>query len=179
MSSEVSVLTRSEARVSARALVTMAIVATVVIISDQISKMAILSYLDEGDAVPVISGFFDLTLTYNRGAAFGLMAGIQDGLRHVLLALTTTLALGAVLYFLINDYSKDSVAQVALAMIVGGAIGNIIDRFRFGAVVDFLDVYYGSYHWPAFNVADSAICVGVFVLLLRRPSKDTPPSPSA
>lgn len=161
-------------RVGARALAVMGLVAMVVIAFDQASKLMILASLNEGDAVPIVPGFFDLTLTFNHGAAFGLMAGVQDGLRHVLLALTTTLALGAVLYFLLNDYSKDSVAQVALAMIVGGAVGNIIDRFRFGAVVDFLDVYYGSYHWPAFNVADSAICVGVFVLLLRRPAKDTP-----
>lgn len=159
-------------RISGRSIALMAVIVVAVMALDQLSKALVLINIRNGESIPVIPGLFDLTLTYNRGAAFGFLAGVEDGLRHVLLALTTCLALGAVLYFLIKDYSKDPLAQGALAMIVGGAFGNIIDRFRLGAVVDFLDVFYGTYHWPAFNLADSFICVGVAVLLFRRPKKD-------
>lgn len=157
-----------------------ALVVTTVVTLDQISKWIIIRELQvfDGRPVEVIPGLFNLVLTYNRGAAFGLLSDVPDGWRHLLLGLTTVAAFLAVAYFLLNDYRHDLMAHQALAMIVGGAIGNIIDRVRLGAVVDFLDVYYASYHWPAFNLADSAICVGVAVLLIRTPRKKTTSNPA-
>jgi signal peptidase II len=141
-----------------------------VIVLDQISKYLILQSFTFGSRLPVIPGFFDLTLTFNKGAAFGFLAGIEDDtVRHTLLGVSTVVAFGIVLFVLWNDYRADILAQSALGSIVGGAMGNLIDRVRFGAVVDFLDVYVGQYHWPVFNIADSAICIGVALLILRNP----------
>jgi signal peptidase II len=108
---------------------------------------------------------FNLTLSFNRGAAFGLWSGLESGWREIVLASTILLALGVVGFLLTRPYYQSKVTQIALAAILGGAIGNVIDRFIYGAVVDFLDFYLGSYHWPAFNIADSAICIGVGLLL--------------
>ena len=142
-----------------------------VIVLDQLSKSLILSSFSVGEVRSIIPGFFNLTLTYNPGAAFGLLSDLPDGSRVLVLSFTIFAALAAVGYFLLNEYYEDGIGQVGLLMIVGGAIGNIIDRARFGEVVDFLDVYFRSYHWPAFNIADSAICLGVTVLLFRKPSR--------
>lgn len=142
----------------------------VVVVLDQWSKSVVTSRLSEGAIVPVVEGFFNMTLVYNRGAAFGIFAHLPDSVRWPILAITSTIALAAVVYFLLNDFAKDRLAQIALGMIAGGAVGNIIDRISLGKVVDFIDWFYGSYHWPAFNVADSAICVGVVVLIVRKPS---------
>jgi signal peptidase II len=143
------------------ALVTLATAAL-----DQVTKYLILFTLSPGDSVPVIPGLFNLTLTFNLGAAFGLWSGLPSGVRELVLALTNLLALGVVVYFMRQPHYRSSLAQTALAGILGGAIGNIIDRFVHGSVVDFLDFYVGRAHWPAFNVADSAICVGVTILLV-------------
>lgn len=141
----------------------------IVIWLDHLTKRLVLTSVDPGDSIPVIEGFFNIVLAFNRGAAFGFLANVADGTREVLLFATTFLALALVLYFLIFEYFHDLVAQFAIAMILGGAVGNLIDRIRFGVVVDFLDFYIGDHHWPAFNVADSAICMGVAILILRKP----------
>jgi signal peptidase II len=142
------------------------LVASGTIALDQISKRLVLSAFQPGEVRPVIDGFFNLTLTFNRGAAFGLWSGLSSGWREVVLALTILLALVVVAFLMTRSHYQTLVAQTSLAAILGGAIGNIIDRIKFGAVVDFLDFYLGSYHWPAFNVADSAICLGVALLIL-------------
>jgi signal peptidase II len=134
---------------------------------DQISKHYILSYFLPGEIRPVIPDLFNLTLTFNPGAAFGLWRDIPDGWRQVVLGVTTCAALGVVFYLLKQPGYQSRLTQTALAGILGGAIGNIIDRLRHnGTVVDFLDVFWGSYHWPAFNIADSAICLGVALLIV-------------
>lgn len=157
---------------SRRSLSIMAVVLIVVAIVDQITKLMVVSNIALGERIQVVPNFFNLTLTFNPGAAFGFLANVEnDVARHVLLSFFTLLALLVVFYFLIFDYYKDSVAQASLAMILGGAIGNIIDRVRFGSVVDFLDFYISQYHWPVFNIADSAICVGVAILAFRRPAR--------
>jgi signal peptidase II len=138
---------------------------------DQLTKQIIVSSLSRGDRIEVIPGFFNIVLTYNPGAAFGLFAGYPDGLRTIVLGIATTFAVGLVLYFLFFEYNRDPFGQAALIMILAGAAGNIIDRIRYGEVVDFLDFYLGAYHWPAFNVADSAICIGVAFIIFRRPRK--------
>jgi len=133
---------------------------------DQLTKYLILRTFVPGEILPIIPNLFNLTLTFNLGAAFGLWSGLSDGLRQLVLASSNLLALGVVVFFMRQPGYHGRAAQAALAAILGGAVGNIIDRFTRGSVVDFLDFYIGSSHWPAFNVADSAICVGVFVLLL-------------
>ena len=149
-----------------RSWIVMSLVVVVVLVLDQLSKIAILERFSPGESLQVIPGFFSLTLTFNPGVAFGMLADAPDGLRHLLLSFVIVLALLIVLYMLFKDYRENMTGQVALALITGGAIGNIIDRLRFGQVVDFLLVYYRQYQWPAFNVADSAICVGVTILVI-------------
>jgi signal peptidase II len=134
---------------------------------DQITKVIAYTQLEEGVPVPVVPGFFNFTLVYNPGAAFGLFSGLPDTYRRITLLVVSVVALIVVVRFMLKDAKDDVIAQYALIAILSGAIGNIIDRVRFDRVVDFLDVYWGSYHWPAFNIADSAISVGVTVLIIR------------
>ncbi len=145
----------------------MTLVTLLVVALDQASKRYILEHFQPGEIRPVIPELFNLTLTFNPGAAFGLWGTLSDGWRQGILASTTLLALGVVFYFLRQPSYRGAKTQAALAGILGGAIGNVIDRFCYnGTVVDFLDFYWGSSHWPAFNVADSAICIGVFILII-------------
>ena len=137
-----------------------------VLVSDQLTKIAARANLQEGESVPVFSNF-NLTLVYNPGAAFGMFSNLPTSYRLASLLTVSILALVVVFWFLRNDAKGDYIAELSLSAILGGAAGNIIDRFLYGAVVDFLDFYVGNYHWPAFNVADSAICIGVTLLLLR------------
>jgi signal peptidase II len=139
----------------------------VVICCDQWSKTLIIENIEYGGRRDILPGFFSLTLTLNRGAAFGLFAGIEnDWIRYSVLAISSVVALVAVFFVVLKEYKGVPAAFLALGGVVGGALGNAIDRFQFGGVVDFLDVYWRGYHWPAFNVADSCICTGVGLLLL-------------
>jgi signal peptidase II len=139
--------------------------AVVVAILDQLSKAAVLAHFAGrpfGDRETVTS-FFNLVLTYNRGISFGLFnagAGVNALVFSVVAA-----AIVVVLIFWLSRAGSPFLA-VAIGLIIGGAVGNVIDRLRLGAVVDFLDFHVGSLHWPAFNVADSAICIGVAAMLL-------------
>ncbi len=133
---------------------------------DQWTKDLIVSEFAFGESRPVIPGFFNLVLVYNPGAAFGMMGTLQDGVRQLVLTGSTLFALGVVIYLLCTDYKDDRFGRISLGGVVGGAIGNIIDRATIGKVVDFLDFHLGDAHWPAFNVADSAICIGVTYLVL-------------
>lgn len=134
---------------------------------DQFSKHLALTRLQVGESREVIEGFFSLTLVFNPGAAFGMFSAMPDGPRRLTLGIVSALALLVVLRLALREVRQDRFALWALTGIFGGAVGNLIDRFRFDAVVDFLDFYYGTLRWPAFNVADSAICIGVFVVVLR------------
>ena len=148
----------------------------IVVILDQAAKWLALRRLPPGVPVDVIDGVVSLTLVLNPGLAFGMLGTVPSGWRWVV-ALLSIGAL-AVLATLARRLLPEGgpVAAVAIGMIFGGAAGNLIDRARFGAVVDFLDVYWRGWHWPAFNVADSAISVGVALLALRML---TPPPPQA
>lgn len=136
---------------------------------DQLSKKVVVDLLSPGDRIGVISGVFDVTLVFNKGAAFGLFSGVEsDVVRYGLLAISTIIALLVLVVVLLREYRHDRFGQAVVGLVLGGAIGNIIDRVRLGQVIDFLDFYIGEHHWPAFNVADSAICVGVILLLIRQ-----------
>lgn len=134
--------------------------------SDQFSKKAAVSKLYVGETVGVIEGLFNFTLVFNPGAAFGMFAGLPDFQRRLALFSVSLVALGVVFYMM-KETKEDRPSQVALTAILAGAVGNLIDRFRYDGVVDFLDVFWGNYHWPAFNIADSAISVGVTILMFR------------
>jgi signal peptidase II len=138
-----------------------------ILVADQITKWWVLRSLRLGAPVPVIDGLFSLTLVMNPGLAFGMLGGMPESLRW----LVGLLSIGAVVILAVLAArllpTGGSWTRVALGLIFGGATGNLIDRVRFGAVVDFLDVYWRAYHWPAFNVADSAISVGVTILAFR------------
>ncbi len=148
------------------------IVFTMSIFCDVISKEFVVRYFAQNKVpfVNVIDGFFNIGLTYNKGVAFGMMTGWSDNVRSLALMVTSLIAFLVLIYFLLVVYRNNKIAIIFLAMIFGGAIGNIIDRVRYGAVVDFLDVFCKSYHWPMFNLADSFICIGVIGLILL-PSK--------
>ena len=144
-----------------------AAVTLLVLLLDQVTKFFALGRLFPGHPVSVIDGFFALTLVLNPGLAFGMLGAVPAAWRWVVAvlsmgALTVLAVLGARLL-----PAGGRATQLALGLVFGGAVGNLIDRGRFGAVVDFLDFYWRGYHWPAFNVADSAISVGVTLLALR------------
>jgi signal peptidase II len=140
-----------------------------VTVADQWTKYIAQQEIQVGEVKEIIPGFFNLILTYNPGAAFGFMADLPESVRPYALAVTTLIALIAVFYFFFKEYREDFFAKCCLAAILGGAAGIIIDRIMYGKVVDFLDFYIGSNHWPAFNLADSVICLGVFTLIFRKP----------
>jgi len=143
------------------------VVAGIVVILDQAVKWIILHALPPGVPVTVIDGFFSLTLVLNPGLAFGMLGTVPAGWRWVV-ALLSVVAVGVLATIATRLLPEGGrIAAVAIGMIFGGAAGNLIDRARFGAVVDFLDFYWRGWHWPAFNVADSAISVGVALLALR------------
>lgn len=144
-------------------------IVVVVFVADQWTKQIILGRFSLGEVESIIPGFFNLTLAYNTGAAFGLWTSLDPTVRRLVLFGTTALALGAVLYFFRHPAYQNPLPCTGLSLILGGAVGNLYDRLTLHHVVDFLDVYYGTYHWPAFNIADSCICIGVGLLILYRP----------
>jgi signal peptidase II len=141
----------------------LAVVAGLVVLADQITKALIIKYLPYHQSVTIITGFFDLTHIQNPGGAFGLMARMSATVRTLVFLLASSVAVGLIFYFYRKTPPSYAFLAVGFALIFGGAIGNLIDRVRLGIVIDFLDVYVGKYHWPAFNIADSAITVGIFI----------------
>ena len=152
----------------------LAIVAGLVVLADQVSKAFILKHLSYHQSITIIKGFFDITHIRNPGGAFGLMANMSPIFRTVIFLFISSLAAGLIFYFYKKTPSSHSLLATAFALIFGGAIGNLIDRLRFGNVVDFLDIYLGNFHWPAFNIADSAITVGIFIFLFHLLFKKMP-----
>ena len=140
-------------------------VAITVLALDQLSKAAVRAYFAARAAGEHenITSFFNVVLIYNRGMSFGLFNG-AGGLHALLFSLVAAAIVTVLIYWL--SRVETPLLAVAIGLIIGGAIGNVVDRIRLGAVVDFLDFHAGSWHWPAFNVADSAICIGVAVMLL-------------
>ncbi len=133
------------------------------IVLDQITKAVIIDRLAIGASIAVIDGFFDIVHFRNPGAAFSIFA--SGGSMRTVFLIGTSIAALAVIFMLIRQ-SKETFAIFSLSLIAGGAIGNLIDRLRFGEVVDFLYFHIGRLYWPAFNVADSAITVGVFLTFI-------------
>jgi len=135
-----------------------------ILLLDQFTKYLAIHQLILHQPHP-ITHFFNLTLAHNKGAAFSFLdhAGKNGVLFLTIFAITMSIVL---LIWLLRLPRKDSWLSMALALTLGGALGNLIDRLHYGYVVDFIDIYKGQWHWPAFNIADSAICVGIIMLCL-------------
>ena len=138
-----------------------------VVLLDQLSKAAVLHKLPIHESVTVVAGFFDLVHVRNRGMAFGLLNRPDVDFGYYFLVVASILAISAVLVWHFRHKEERAQITLGLSLILGGAAGNLTDRLRFGEVIDFLDVHLGSYHWPAFNVADSAITAGTFLVVLH------------
>ncbi len=141
------------------------LIAGLVVLLDQITKLLVLAKMPLYQSITVIPGFFNLTHIRNPGGAFGFMAGGSQDIRNLLFIGVSAIAMGLIVYFYRSTPKTHPYLASALAMIFGGAVGNLIDRLRFDEVVDFLLFYVGAYHWPAFNVADSAITVGITIFV--------------
>ncbi|QEM67076.1 signal peptidase II [Geobacter sp. FeAm09] len=140
------------------------VIAVIGLIADQITKLYIDRSMQMFQSIPVIDGLFNITYVRNKGAAFSFLSHASWRLPFFI-AISAIAAVVIVIAF--NRLRNDQqLAQVSLAMIFSGAVGNLVDRVRLGEVIDFLDVYWKAHHWPAFNVADSLICVGVALLAL-------------
>lgn len=133
---------------------------------DLMTKQLVLQHLQLGAQVPVIKGFFNLVHVHNRGSAFGLFAGLPLNFVRVFFVITAAIVLAVVGYLWWRLPENQTLAALGYSLIMAGALGNVVDRVRLGEVVDFLDFYWGRYHWPAFNVADMMICVGAGFLVL-------------
>jgi signal peptidase II len=143
-----------------------AVVATAIVVVDQVTKALVRAHVPLYDTVPVVSGILNLTHVRNSGAAFGFLNAVDFPYKATILALVATSALIGIAVYAARGSSDGRVARFGLAMILAGAVGNLIDRLVFGSVVDFVDVVFGSWHFWAFNVADSAITLGVVAMML-------------
>lgn len=141
-----------------------ALIATIGIGADQASKLYIHGKMNLYQSIPVMDGLFNIFYIRNKGAAFSFLANASWRLPFFIAISAVASLVILVAFARLRDDQK--LGQISLAMIFAGAVGNLIDRVRLGEVIDFLDVYWKSYHWPAFNVADSFICIGVALLAL-------------
>lgn len=149
-------------------------VAALVVILDQATKYWVLAKMPLRHSITVIPGFFSLTHVHNPGGAFGFLAQNGGVWRHWLFLGAAVLALGLILYFHHQTPRSHPYLALGLSLIFGGAIGNLIDRLRFGEVVDFLDFYILNHHYPTFNIADSGVTVGVIIFLAHIVFKKMP-----
>ena len=146
-------------------------IATVVLLLDQLSKISISRMFTYGQARE-LTDWFNLVLMYNKGAAFSFLASESGWQRYFFSGLG--IAAAFFIIYLLRKHAGQRMFCWALALILGGALGNVIDRLLYGHVIDFLDIHIGGWHWPAFNVADSAICIGAALFVvdeLRRVNK--------
>lgn len=142
------------------------IVAAVIVVLDQITKAMIRPALALHESLEVIPGFLDLTRVHNTGAAFGMLNTVDIPFKPVLLSLVALAALGGVAWYAVTVPLTDRLARLGVAGVLGGAVGNLIDRATTGYVLDFVDAYWKGWHFWAFNVADAAITVGVIFMIL-------------
>lgn len=147
-------------------------IAGVVVALDQVTKALVDDLMALHESLPIVEGLIRLTYVQNRGAAFGILSEAGLPYQSVMFAVVSLLALLAIALYAWRMPVQSRLPQTALALVMGGAVGNLLDRARLGYVIDYVDVYWGAHHWPAFNVADSAISLGVALLvidILRNP----------
>ena len=138
-----------------------------VLLLDQWTKSLVVQKLPLYQRVEVIQGFFNLTHVRNTGGAFGIFGGEKGGLGSILFVVVSLVAIGAIIFLFLRVKEDEKTLGLSFSLILSGAAGNLIDRLRYGEVVDFLDFHLSTYHWPAFNVADSAICIGIGLMALE------------
>ena len=138
------------------------ILSIIFIIIDQVSKIIVVNNLTNNKSIEVIKSFFYLTYTNNKGAAFSILTG-----RRILLILVALIVIGVLIYYVIKNKIEGKVNKIALSLVIGGSIGNLIDRILRGAVIDFIDVKIFGYNFPIFNLADTFIVIGVFLLIIE------------
>ena len=142
------------------------VTAVVIVVADQITKALVRTGLPLHESVPVIPGFVDLTRVHNTGAAFGMLNTVDFPFKTIVLSIVALVALGGVAWYALTVPLADRLARLGIAGVLGGAIGNLIDRATAGYVLDFVDAYWNGWHFWAFNVADAAISVGVVFMIL-------------
>lgn len=142
------------------------LIAALVLLLDQWTKQLTIKYISFDQVIPVISGFFNLVHVRNRGAAFGFLNNPDTSWQVWFFIGVSLVASVVILYIARSAKKEDRLLFLALGLVLGGALGNLVDRVLLGEVVDFLDVYYRTWHWPSFNVADSAICLGAFLTFI-------------
>jgi signal peptidase II len=134
----------------------------IVVVLDQITKYFIQTHVRLHDSITVVPGFFNITHVRNKGAAFGMLSTLPEFWRSAFFITVTLIAVAAISAFIVKTHER--LLVYAFSLIAGGAIGNVVDRIRYGEVVDFVQWYVKAYYWPSFNVADSAITLGVALL---------------
>jgi signal peptidase II len=142
-------------------------VALLTLVADQLSKAIVVHALVPGVPSPIVPGLFDLTLVFNAGGIFGILRDADGLVREILFDAIPVIAIALMAWYGWRLPAERRWSRAALGLILGGAAGNLLDRLRLGHVVDFLDAYAGAHHWPAFNLADSGICIGVTLLLVE------------
>ncbi len=147
-------------------LILLLIVVILVVALDQWTKMVAFQQLSPVYPKKIIDGFFSLTLVMNSGVAFGVFSGIESSLKAYFLLGLSGITVVLVIFYYLYEKNLQVLTRFGLTLVVGGAFGNMIDRWRYEKVVDFLDFYWKNYHWPAFNIADCAISIGVTLLLV-------------
>lgn len=138
------------------------ILSIIFIIIDQLFKIIVVNNLTNNKSIEVIKSFFYLTYTNNKGAAFSILTG-----RRILLILVALIVIGVLIYYVRKNKIEGKVNKIALSLVIGGSIGNLIDRILRGAVVDFIDIKIFGYNFPIFNLADTFIVIGVFLLIIE------------
>jgi signal peptidase II len=138
-----------------------------VLVLDQVTKGMVDRWMSLHQSIEIIPNFAHLTYIRNTGAAFGFLAGSPSQWRIVFFVFISVVAIGCIIYLLKNLTPNETTTKVSLSLILSGALGNLIDRIRLGEVIDFIDLHWYRLHWPAFNVADSAITMGMLLLLVQ------------
>jgi len=137
----------------------------IVLVLDQLTKYVVEARIRLYDVITVIPGFFNLTHVRNKGAAFGILSDLPEFWRSAFFITVTIIAVAAIIALIVKTHER--IPVYAFSLIAGGALGNVVDRIRYGEVVDFIQWYMKSYYWPSFNVADSAITLGVVLLAIE------------
>ena len=143
-----------------------------ILLTDQWTKHVVQQRLPLYQRVEVIQGFFNVTHVRNSGGAFGIFGGDKSGLGGFLFVAVSVVAIGIIIFLFLKVKEGEGHLSLSLSLVLSGDMGNLIDRIRYGEVIDFLDFYVSSYHWPAFNIADTAICFGIGLMAVELLFKD-------
>jgi len=148
-------------------IIKLLILMIIIVVSDQITKRYVQSNMSVGESIQVISGFFNITYVRNPGAAFGFLAEASEKIRKPLFLALPVIACFWLVWLIWDSRKRHPILTLAYGLIMAGAVGNLIDRFSLGYVIDFFDFYYSIHHYPAFNIADSSITVAAILLIIE------------